>query len=63
MIVSLGACADIKPLALSPNPSVIVQIKLGEVEKEPKEQEKFPRCCGLLGLLWSSFISWARGLQ
>ena len=41
MIMSSGACGDIKPLALSPNPSVIVQIK-GEVEKNPKRWKNFP---------------------
>lgn len=40
MIVSLGACGDIKPLALSPYPSIIGQIE-GEVEKNPKSRRNF----------------------
>ena len=39
MIVSLGACGDIKPLALSPYLSIIGQIE-GEVEKNPKSQQE-----------------------
>ena len=39
MILSLGACGDIKPLALSPYLSIIGQIE-GEVEKNPKSQQE-----------------------